>query len=355
MMDGAVISCSLLWFSTSLALFERGGFGAAWVLALALVYWGERAALRREDGLVYFAATHALAFFITLLVALGTDERWFAALVALVPVPLFFMAAGYARTREGAAWLAVPVGRAAVAAMALAFVAALLQSMPHLQAGDLSLLAPSVAMGALALVSMVVSMISKGLERVRFFRAGLYLSVIAYALACLRSGFEPLVDVEIYTSPVALLLIAVAYVSFRREWNDYESDASLLFWAGSILLAGPLLLRALQFRLLLDLPAPSRDLATLCASLGLLLFGMLGRLRAPVLVGAVTLLVELTALALTSVDWLQVPLKIYLVTVGALLALVGWMFEYRREQLIVIRNRFNARRETARERFGEWR
>jgi hypothetical protein len=74
-----------------------------------------------------------------------------------------------------------------------------------------------------------------------------------------------------------------------------------------------------------------------------------------VMVGAVALLTELMALALTSVDWLQVPLKIYLVTVGALLALVGWMFEYRREQLMLIRSRFNARRETARERFGEWR
>jgi hypothetical protein len=78
-------------------------------------------------------------------------------------------------------------------------------------------------------------------------------------------------------------------------------------------------------------------------------------LRAPVIAGAVALLIELSALALTSVDWLQVPLKLYLVTVGALLALVGWMFEYRREQLVLIRNRLNAHRETARARFGEWR
>jgi hypothetical protein len=354
LMDGAVILCALLWFTTALALFDRGGFGAAWVLLLALVYWTERAAERRTDLPVYFAATHALAFFITILVALGTEGQWFPALIALIPVPVFFAVAGMARARR-AEWLAAPALHAAVAAMALVFVAALLQASQHLRASDPLLLTPSVAVGSLALVSFLVSLFSKGLERVRYFRAGLYLSVVAYALACLRSGFEPLVDVEVYTSPVALLLLVVAYISFRREWNDYESDTSLLFWTGSILLAGPLLLRALQFRLLLDLPAPSRDLATLCASLVLVLFGMLGRLRAPVLLGAITLLIELAALALTSVDWLQVPLKIYLVTVGALLALVGWMFEYRREQLMLIRNRFHARRETARERFGEWR
>jgi hypothetical protein len=352
-MDGAVVLCALLWFST--ALFDRGSFGSVCVLLLASLYWSERAAWKRAGWTVYVSAAHACAFFLSLLIALRVDEQWFAALLALVPVPVFFAAAGYAR-RRGAGWLAGPLGQAAVAVMGLAFVAALLQATPHLRAGDALLLAPSVTMGTLACVSFVASIwTQEGRARVRYFRAGLCLSVIAYALVALRAGFEPLVDVEVYTSPVAILLLAVAYVSFRRAWNDYARDTSLLFWTGSILLGGPLLLRALQFRLVLEEPAPGRDLATLCAALALLLFGTLGRLRAPVIFGAVTLLVELAALALTSVDWLQVPLKLYLVTVGALLALVGWMFEYRREQLVLIRNRLNARRETARARFGEWR
>jgi hypothetical protein len=254
------------------------------------------------------------------------------------------------------AWLATPASEAATIAMGLAFVAGVVQMMPHLQTGDPLLLAPAVTMGTLALVSFLVSLlVVAGKTRVSAFRAGLYLSVITYVLLCLRSGFAPLADVEVYTSPVAILLLATAYISFRRAWNDYERDTSLLFWAGSLLLSGPLLLRALQFRLLLDTPAPSRDLATLCASLALLLFGVVGRLRAPVITGGAALLIELAALALTSVDWRQVPLKIYLVTVGALLALIGWMFEYRREQLLLLRSRLHARREMARERFGEWR
>lgn len=353
-LDAAVILCALLWFAKALFLFDRGNWSAASVLLLALLYWGEHAAEKRAAWTVHFALMHAGAFFLALLIVLGVDRQWFAALFALVLAPVFFALAGYARARE-AAWLQGPVSATALIVMALAFVAAILQAMPHLQAGDPLLLAPAVTIAALALLSFVVSMLSAGQRRLRLFRAGLYLTVIAYALLCLRSGFEPLTDIEVYTSPVAILLLVVAYISLRRAWNDYERDTSLLFWAGSILLAGPLLLRALQYRLLLDQPAPARDLATLCASLVLLLFGVFGRLRAPVIVGATTLLIELAALTLTSVDWLQVPLKIYLVTVGALFALVGWMFEYRREQLIVLRRRLNTQRETAREQFGKWR
>ena len=353
-LDASVILCALLWLTKALVLFDRGNWSAACVLLLALLYWSERVAERRAPSAIHFALVHAGAFFLALLIALGTDRQWFAALFALVLAPVFFAVAGYARARQ-AAWLAVPVSNAAVVLMALVFVAGVLQAMPHLQAGDPLLLAPAVTIGALALLSFVTSLLSAGQMRVRLFRAGLYLTVIAYALLCLRSGFEPLNDIEVYTSPVAILLLVVAYISWRRAWGDYERDTSLLFWTGSILLAGPLLLRALQFRLLLDLPAPARDLATLFAALLLILFGVMGRLRAPVFVGAVTLLIELAALALTSVDWLQVPLKIYLVTVGALLAFVGWMFEYRREQLLLLRSRLNAQRATARERFGQWR
>jgi hypothetical protein len=352
--DSAVVLCALLAFLSSLAQTEGGGYDMALVLLLAALYWGERANTRRLAWPVYLTTANVFAFFVSLLLALNVAPQWFAALVAFVLVPVFFGAAGYARARQ-AAWLSVPAQHAAIISMGLALTGALVGALPHLRAGDQLLLAPTVTLVGLACVSFVVSVLSRGRERVEYFRAGLYLSVIAYALGCLRAGFEPLTDVEVYTSPVSVLLLAVAYLSYRREWNDYARDTSLLFWTGSILLGGPLLLRALQFRLLLDLPATARDLATLCASLALLIFGVLGRLRAPVIIGAVTLLMELLALTLTSVDWLQVPLKIYLVTVGALLAVVGWMFEYRREQLILIRNRLNARRDTARERFGAWR
>jgi hypothetical protein len=353
-LDAAVVLCALLWFTRALVFFDRGNWSAACVLLLALLYWSEHAVEKRAIWALHLALMHVGAFFLALLIALGINRQWYAALFALVLAPALFALAGYARARA-AAWLSVPVSAAGLMAMALAALVSVLQAMQHLQAGDPLLLAPAVTTAGLALLSFVVSLLSAGQMRVRLFRAGLYLTVIAYALLCLRSGFEPLTDIEVYTSPVAILLLVVAYISFRRAWNDYERDTSLLFWTGSILLAGPLLLRALQYRLLLDEPAPSHDLATLGASLALLLFGVMGRLRAPVLVGATTLIIELAALALTSVDWLQVPLKIYLVTVGALLALVGWMFEYRREQLIVLRARLNTQRETARERFGEWR
>lgn len=354
LMDCAVSLCALLWFALALIRMEQGGKSAALVLFLALAYWVERAASSKAPSVVYLAAIHACAFLIALLVALNVEPRWFAFLFALTLFPVFFAVKLYAQARE-AVWLASPLGRSAAAVAAISFIAAALQALPILEAGNRLLLAPCLTMTVVSIMSLAASLLSEGRARVRYFRAGLYVGVAAFWLACLRAGYEPAADVEIYTTPVAIVLLIVSYVSVRREWKDYSSDARALFWLGSLLLCAPLLLRALEYRLLMDVPAPWRDIGVLCAALALLLFGVLGRLRAPVIVGLSTLIIELAALVFTSVDWLQVPLKYYLLTVGALLALVGWLFEYRREQLISLRQRFNARRAHARERFGEWR
>lgn len=241
------------------------------------------------------------------------------------------------------------------AAVAFAFAALLIgQAIIHLRVGDPALLAPSVALGTLGLLSFVVSLRVKHQGRVHYFRAGLFALVLAFTLALLRAGFDPLGDVEIYTSPVAILLLALAYIFARQSWEEYAHDINLLLWGGSILLAAPLLIHALQYRLFLDVPAPGRDLVALCASLALIIFGIVGRRRAPVITGAASLVLELSALALTSVGWLQIPLKVYLISTGVLILLIWGLLEFRREQFLLMRRRFNERRETARERFGEW-
>jgi hypothetical protein len=229
-----------------------------------------------------------------------------------------------------------------------------LQAIIHLHVGDNRLLAPSVALGAAGLLFIGASLRVKTLERARYFRAGLFALITAFTLAGLHAGFDPFGDMEIYTSPVGVVLLLVAYLYARREDDEYTSDTSLLLWAGSLLIAAPLLLHALSSRLLLDVPAAWRDLATLCAALALLIFGIMGRLRAPLLVGAGALTIELSALALTSVNWLQIPLKVYLISTGALILLFWGLLEFRREQILLVRKRFNERREMARERFGEW-
>ena len=70
---------------------------------------------------------------------------------------------------------------------------------------------------------------------------------------------------------------------------------------------------------------------------------------------SVTLVLELIAVAVTSVEWLQVPLKTYLITAGVLSIVVWGIFEYRREQLLLMRERLHERGALARERFSEWR
>nr|MDQ3818359.1 hypothetical protein [Acidobacteriota bacterium] len=261
---------------------------------------------------------------------------------------LIFLAASYAISNGLAG-----IEERAHAAAAFAFAALLIvQAMIHLHAGDQSLYVPSRLALIFGLISLGASLGSR--SRVPYFRAGLYTLSLAFVLICLGAGLDPLDDVEAYTTTVAILFLVAAYTSMRRGINKFAADATLHLWAGSILLAAPLVMRALQYRLLLDLPTPSRDLMTLCASLALLFLGVTGRLRAPAIMGFIALALELAALTVTSVDWLQIPLKVYLISVGALILVVWGLLEFRREHVLSFRQRLSERREQARERFGEW-
>jgi hypothetical protein len=277
-----------------------------------------------------------------------------ALVFTLTLFPALFALGRVARAR-GAVWLATHSGRAAAALLALVALALIFETAPVLQTGNVLLLAPALTAGALCAAGFLASIFAAGRERVRYFRLGLAAAVAAFVLLVMRAGFDPLVDVEMYTSPVAALLLVVSYLSVRRAWDEYASDTLLLLWTGALLLCGPLLIRALQFRLLLELPAPARDLATLGVSLALLLFGVFARLRAPAIIGTITLLLELAALALTSVHWLQVPIWIYLITAGVIIMTVWGMFEYHRERVVAMRQRLHERGAQARASFNEWR
>lgn len=351
--DCAVVASASLWLTTTLYHLSEGGTSAALVLFLALLYWLERTARLRHSWLVYVSAVHAGALCLAILIALRVDAQWFASVLMLTLFPVFFLTGRYTLSRE-MDWLARPAHHAAGIVAALVSLISLAQAFAHLRVGESLLLAPCVALGAVALLTFAASLKSRNQARAHYFRAGLYSTVITFALACLRAGYDPLSDVEIYTSPVAVLLLVIAYLSVRRKWDEYARDTGPLLWMGSLLLCAPLLIHALQYRLFLDVPAPWRDLATLCASLALIFFGVMGRLRAPLLVGAVSLAAELLLLSVTSVDWLQIPLKVYLISVGALILLFWGLLEFRREQILLMRQRFNERREYARERFGEW-
>lgn len=213
------------------------------------------------------------------------------------------------------------------------------------------------ARGANRLVILAATMLVVAFATI-FIREQALASALRYACfltsIALSLASYAFTDIEIYTSLIALALLIVADLSARQK-EAMALDDGLLFWAGSILLGAPLLIRALEFRLLMDVAAPMRDLATLSASLALILFGVVRRLRAPLLVGLLSLALELTALALKSINWLQVPLKIYLISTGALILVVWGLLEFRREQILSMRKHIQERRDYARERFGEWR
>ncbi len=352
--DCAALACAALWLAILCSNLEAGETSPPAVLFLALLYWSERAARTRRSAPVYLSAAHAGALCLAVLAALRVDVEWFALASLLALFPIFF-AAGRRALARNTDWLARPLADAAGATMMLVAVATVAQAAAHLRVGEPRLLAPAATFGAISLLSFGASLWSASHERVRYFRAGLFMLVASFTLACLRAGFDPSENVELYTTPTAVLLLAVAYLTARRDWDEYAADTTLLLWLGSLLLAGPLLVRAFEYRVLLGVPAPWRDLGVLFAALALLLFGVVGRLRAPVLVGATALVLELAALAVTSVPWLQIRLWAYMIPVGVLMILTWGLLEFRREQLLRLRQRLNERREIMRERFGEWR
>ncbi|MCA1557202.1 MAG: hypothetical protein LC731_01525, partial [Acidobacteria bacterium] len=330
-LDVSVVVCALIWLIKAFTLIGAADFGAPSVLLFALLYWVERTATVRTAWTGRVTCGHMGAFLITLQIALNADIEWLALLCTLTLFPVFFILSRTARSPE---WLRRPLSEAAAMTLVLSLFFTLLQASPYLQKGDSHLLAPSLTTTAVALLSLSASIFSRGRASVQYFRAGLWVSVVALMLASLRAGFDPIEDLEIYTTPVALLIFVIAYLSLRRTWEEYDRDVGILLWIGSLLLSLPLLARALEFRVLLDSAAPWRDVAVLAASLVLILYGVVGRMRAPVVVGFATLIIELSVLTLTSVDWLQVPLKYYLITVGALLLIIFGTLEYRREQFL---------------------
>jgi hypothetical protein len=338
-MDGLRLSGSiqlLLFAATTLilTLTARGLKNEAWALAL------HRASL---------TLIVVLAIVTYPVINIASTSPFTHSLILILLVSTYAVS-GSSRANSKAAGETLAHATIAYATLTLVVLLAI----THLSLSDPLLLAPSVALGTTGLLLFGGSFRINTRERVRPFRAGLFALITAFVLAVIYIGFDPANEVEVYTSPVAILLLFVAYFSTRRSWDEYAYDTSLLLWAGSILLALPLLIHALQYRLFFGVPAPWRDLLTLCASLALVIFGVTGRLRAPVLIGATSLALELMALTLTSVDWLQIPLKVYLISTGALILIIWGLLEFRHEQILLMRRRFNERRELARERFGEW-
>ena len=354
--DCAAVLCAAVWLATTLLDFGTGvASGASCVVMfLALAYWCERAANARLPQLAHVAAIHAAALLFTALVALSVTPSWFPLWFVLAVFPIFFGVSMFARARPNAEWLRRPAAQEAAAWLGLAALAAALRVAPELVPGNENLLAACVTFAAICAASLAAGLLSRGAARVRYFRAGVGAIILAFMLACLRAGYDPFEDVEVYTSPIGILALVAGYVYARRDREEYAPDARLLLWAGGVLLCGPLLLRAAQFRLLLDAPALWRDLLVLCVSLVLVLSGALGKLRAPVIVGAITLMLELALLTVTSVHWLQVPLWKYLVTVGVLILIVWGAIENRREQLLALRARLQERREHVLDEFGRW-
>lgn len=346
----ALASCLVALLADSAHTWTHG----ATLFMLATVF-AVSSATRFPNALVRSLLACASMLMLAVLFALHTSTQWFAAIFALsLFLPLLLLSRF---TREhGNVWLEKFSFDAAGAVLPIAFAATLIESAAHLQTGNTRLFPSCVTTLEISALSFAAYALIKEEVRAHYFRAGLAAAISSYALWCLRAGYSPISEVEIYTTPVAVLLLVVAYLSMRggQDAAKKARDAGAMLWTGSVLLCTPLCLRAFEARLLEGVPALSRDLALLCASLALIFFGATKRLRAPVAVGATALLAELSVLTLTSVDWAQVPLKIYLVTMGALIVFVCWCLEFRREQLLLVRKRISESRMAARERFGEW-
>jgi hypothetical protein len=303
-------------------------------------------AASRRDALSIAASTAASA---VALFAFG-EALGVAPATRLAIVAVGATATAVAVTRLGAAkerWFVSPVTKCAHAFYVVALVVEAGILLPDVALGSPRLAPHVVAFGVMTACAVV-------LGRTREDARPLYrvlwrtLAVATYVVAGLWLGFHPWRDSAFYTLPVGALLVGLGVATSRSA----EPEGSrVLLWLGSLLAAAPMLLHALDNRFLLGISPLGYDAATLAIGLALAICGVLFQLRAPSVVGAAVFAADLFVVAFSKIEWEEIPLSIYIATIGALLFGASWLLLYRKQDLLRFRDYLRARHEL----FQQWR
>lgn len=158
----------------------------------------------------------------------------------------------------------------------------------------------------------------------------LVFSYLSYAMIGLRYELSPWEDSAYYTLPPGLLLVTIGAVKSRK---DDDEGAGSLMWIGSLIVATPMLLHALENRYVLGTSSAGYDMATITLGLLLALVGRMVMYRGPFLVGAFVFVVDLFVVIMGAIRWQDLPPAVYLTALGALLFGTAWVLLYKREQL----------------------
>lgn len=252
--------------------------------------------------------------------------------------------------RDWAEWVRPALDAAGQILFAVAAGFGVVLVLGDLEIGALRLTGPLVAFALTTGCAWLLARTDEIVERRDIYRVvWIAFAAASYGLLGLRLGFHPWGDSAFYTLPTGALLVLLGAFASRQE-ND-RVQASLLLWLGSLLAAAPLVLHAFENRFVRNISPVGYDMATITTGLVLVATGILLQLRAPTIVGAVVMGLDLFVVVFSQVRWEEVPLFIYLTALGALLFGVSWLLLYRRDALLRLRDRIQAQHQT----FRQWR
>jgi hypothetical protein len=185
--------------------------------------------------------------------------------------------------------------------------------------------------------------------------ASLALGSLLYVRLLLAfAGFAPGERPEAFTAPVGAALILVGWLKLSGR-NASGVFARLYVWAGSLLLCGPVLLHALQARFLDGRASWPLDILVDTIALAAVGGGAWGRLRGPFCVGLTTIALHLLIVVIDSVKWGAIPYAVYLVGVGLLIGVSGWLLSRKRRELEALQSAMRANWRARAGAFSEWR
>jgi hypothetical protein len=184
--------------------------------------------------------------------------------------------------------------------------------------------------------------------------ASLALGSLLYVRLLAFAGFAPGERPEAFTAPVGAALIVVGWLKLSGR-NASGVFARLYVWAGSLLLCGPVSLHALQARFLDGRASWPLDILVDTVALAAVGGGAWGRLRGPFCVGLTTIALHLVVVVIDSVKWGAIPYAVYLVGVGLLIGVSGWLLSRKRRELEALQSAMRANWRARAGAFSEWR
>jgi hypothetical protein len=353
----AVVMIGASVASANAGFFEGGKLEAlnlalAAFCAEAAVFYALAAGLHKQAPAVHLSAAMACGAVWQLMVWAGVHAEYHVLTFGVVGLALL-MAYRFAVVEQvGPQALADASFQAGNTLLSLAFVASALLALTRLVAREPRWEFVGLCLTLTLFALLAVALVRQPLWRRWYVVAGVGEALLAFLAVTMLSTLTPAQKLEIFCVLAGLLLLAVGHVGWFRE-QDKESDlVSLSLLLGALLVSVPLAVATIYDRSAEKHGAVDRflvlnEVGFFAASVLLLVSGLLFRLKATTVVGALMTLVYFTTLLLL-LPWARLTerlttLGVVILVGGGVLFGLGLVLSVYRDRLLTLPERIKKR------------